>query len=101
ATMWSRLAAGKREGAVQPLLRSVELLRSKAASAADLPGSRRLHADLATAISPELLPVWFDPAAAKDALPAVQQTIRMMAQPRAAGVYVYYATLAIAAGAAS
>jgi hypothetical protein len=42
--------------------------------------------------------VWFDAAAAKTAMPRVEQAIRKMAQPRPAGAYVYYATLAIAAG---
>jgi hypothetical protein len=98
ATMWSRLAAGNREAAVEPYLRSFELLRSKAATSAGLAGSRRLNTDPATAISAELLPVWFDAAAAKAALPGVQTTIRTMAQPRPEGAYVYYATLAIAAG---
>ena len=98
AAMWSRLAAGKREAAVEPYLRCLELLRSKAANATGLPGSRRLVVDAATAISPQLLPVWFDAAAAKESLAGVQQVIRAMGQPRPAGAYVYYATLAVAAG---
>jgi hypothetical protein len=101
ATMWSRIAAGKREAAVEPYLRSFELLRSKAAVSTALPGSRRLSADPVSAISPELMPVWFDAAAAKAALPGVQQMMRTMAQPRPEGAYVYYATLAIAGGEAS
>jgi hypothetical protein len=96
--MWSRLAAARREAAVEPYLRCYELLRSKAAHSTALPGSRRLATDPATAISPELLPVWFDSEAAAAALAQVQQTIRDMPQPRPAGAYVYYATLAIAAG---
>lgn len=98
ATMWSRLAAGKREAAVEPFVRSCELLHSKVASGDPLPGSRRLIIDAATAMSPELPPVWFDPAAAKAALPGVEQAIRAMTQPRPAGPYIYYASLAIAAG---
>jgi hypothetical protein len=101
ATMWSRLAAGRREAGVEPYLRTLEMLRSKVASAAALPGNRRPAADLTTGISPELLPVWFDATAANDALAEVQQAIRVMPQPRPTGVYVYYATLAIAAGQAT
>jgi hypothetical protein len=98
ATMWSRLAAGRREEAVEPYLRCFELLRSGAARSASLPGSRRLQADPATAVSPELVPVWFDAAAASSALPGLQEVIRAMSQPRPQGVYIYYVSLALAAG---
>jgi hypothetical protein len=101
ATMWSRAATGKRETAVEPYLRCYEMLRVRAATSGGLPGARRLQIDPMTAISAELAPVWFDPAAAKNVLPAVQQAIRQMAQPRPEGAYVYYATLAIAASEAS
>ncbi len=98
ALAWSRLASGRREAAVEPLLRTCELLRGGSVQAASLPGERRPLVDPATSLTPELTPVWFDAAAAKEALPAVQQAIRTMTQPRPAGVYVYYATLALAAG---
>jgi hypothetical protein len=98
ATMWSRLAAGKRESAVEPYLRCYELLRSRAAVASALPGQRRTKLDAATAMTPELAPVWFDAAAAKQALPLVEHLIRAIPQPRPPGAYVYYATLAVAAG---
>ncbi len=98
AAMWSRVASGRREAAVEPYLRCYEMLRFRAASGGSLPGSRRLKADPATAISPELAPVWFEAAAAKAALQPVQQVIRDLAQPRPVGAYVYYATLALAAG---
>ena len=98
ATMWSRLASGKRETAVEPYLRCFELLRSKMAVSAALPGNRRLTTDAATGISAEIAPVWFDATAAKSVLPSVQQAIRALTQPRPEGAYVYYATLAIAAG---
>lgn len=97
ATMWSRLAAGKREAAVEPYLRCFELSRAGTARAG-LPGERRLQFDAKTAMSPELLPIWFDPEAAKAALPGVQQAIREMTQPRPEGSYIYYASLALAAG---
>jgi hypothetical protein len=98
AQMWSRLAAGRREAAVEPHLRSYELLRSGAIRAADLPGDRRPAYEPATALSSELTPVWFDADAARAALSDVQRAIRDMTQPRPQGVYVYYATLAFAAG---
>ncbi len=98
ATLWSRLAAGRREAAVEPYLRAVELLRGGKLAVDDVPGDRRLVVDLATGLSSELVPIWHDPAAAKGALAGVQQAIRDMAQPRPAGVYTYYATLALAAG---
>jgi hypothetical protein len=98
AAMWSRLAAGRREAAVEPYLRCFELLRTGQAKSGNLPGSRRLAIDAKTAISPELLPVWFDADAAKAALPGVQLTIRGITQPRPEGAYLYYASLALAAG---
>src|SRR5205807_7500840 len=98
ATMWSRVASGRREAAVEPYLRCYELLRSRIASSGSLPGTRRLKTDSATAISPELAPVWFEREAAKAALQPVQQAIRDLAQPRPVGAYVYYGTLAVAAG---
>jgi hypothetical protein len=101
ATMWSRLAAGQREAAVEPYVRCFELLRSRAAASSKLPGARRLQADPVTGMSPELVPVWFDGEAAKAALPGVQVAVRSMAAPRPEGMYVYYASLAIAAGEAS
>lgn len=98
ATMWSRLAAGQREAAAEPYLRCYELLRGGAARLGNLPGNRRLSLDAKTAISPELLPIWFDVEAAQAALPGVQDAIRGITQPRPEGVYVYYASLALAAG---
>lgn len=98
AAMWSRLATGRWEAAVEPYLRTVELLRGGTLAADEVPGTRRLAVELATGLSSELVPVWHDPAAAKESLSSVQQAIRDMAQPRPAGVYVYYATLALAAG---
>jgi hypothetical protein len=100
ALVWSRLATGKREAAVEPYVRLCELLRGNPNWAADLPGERPVTVDAATALSSGLTPVWFDKQAAAAALPGVEQAIRGMTQPRPAGVYVYYATLALAAGAA-
>jgi hypothetical protein len=98
ATMWSRLAAGRREAAVEPYIRCFELLRSRAATTGDLPGTRRLKVDPASAMSAELIPIWFDAAAAKAALPGLQATIRTLPTPRPEGISIYYASLALAAG---
>ena len=98
AVVWSRLAAGRREAAVEPYVRLCELVRSNPGWMADLPGERRMTIDPATALSNELTPIWFDAQAAAAALGGVEQAIRGMTQPRPAGIYVYYATLALTAG---
>ena len=67
ALMWGRLAAGRREEALEPYLRCVEYLRRMKGSVS-LPGERRLAHDPKTGLSPELLPVWFDERAAQTAL---------------------------------
>lgn len=97
AVMWSRMATGQREAAVEPYLRCLELLKTGAARAGSLPGNRRLEFESQIGISPDLLPVWFDADAAKAALPGVEKAIRGLSQPRAEGAYVYYASLAFAA----
>ena len=96
--VWGRLAAGKREQAVEPLLRCVELLDSGAAEANRLPGSRRLRIDASSPLCGDLPPVWLNPVAVKEALPAVQKLIREPAQRRPSQAYLYYASLASEAG---
>jgi hypothetical protein len=98
ALMWSRLAAGQREAAVEPYLRCFEYLRTARDRGSRLPGQRRMQFDPVTAISPELPPVWFDPQRAKQALPAILAAIRQMQQPRPEGLLIYCGTLALAAG---
>lgn len=98
ATMWSRLAAGKREAAVDPYLRAFELLRAAGDRAVPLPGNRRLQRDPETALSGELAPIWFDAEAARAALPGVLAAAGKMKSPRPEGIRVYYASLALAAG---
>jgi len=97
ALMWGRLAAGRREAALEPYLRCSEYVRRRR-EPVPLPGERRLAFDPPTGLSSELLPVWFDAEAAKAALPAVFQAIGRMQRPRPEGVNIYYATLALAAG---
>lgn len=100
ALMWSRLAVGRREAALQPYLWCLECLRKAASEGRQLalPGARRLQVDLQTGLSPELPPIWFDDEAAARSLSDVGRTISVMAQPRPPATRVYYATLALAAG---
>lgn len=98
SVMWGRIAAGRREEAVESYLACWELLAARKAAASTLPGDRRLRLDIATGLTPELLPVWFNVEAAKRALPAVFRRIGDMPKPRPDGAYIYYATLALAAG---
>jgi hypothetical protein len=98
AVLWSRLDSGQLEQSVEPALRCFELLRSQAATTDDLPGSRRPKFDMNTGLCGELPPIWLDPQAAHEALPEVEATVRAMSQPRPISAYLYYATLAVAAG---
>lgn len=98
ATMWSRIATGRREAALEPYCRCFEYLRTPRDPKNLLPGDRRLQFDPQTAMSASLAPVWFDAAAAKAALPSVYASITAMSRPRPEGAYVYFATLALAAG---
>ncbi len=97
ALMWARLAAGKREAAVEPFLRAYTYLRS-IRGMGELPGERRLRFDAKSALSLTLPPVWFNAEAAKQAVPGVLEALRGMEHPRPEGVFIYYATLASAAG---
>jgi hypothetical protein len=96
--MWGRLAAGRREAAVEPYLRCYWQLRSGAVTSPDAPGQRRLRFDAETALSPELVPVWFDGDAAREAMPGVLRAVAEMKRPCPDGARIYYATLALAAG---
>jgi len=95
--MWARLSRGEREAAVEPYLRCFEMLRSRAAKITSIPGPRRFAVDAKTGFTPELTPVWFDPLAAKSALPQVRETVAALSTPSLAAL-VYAATLAQAAG---
>jgi hypothetical protein len=98
ALMWAHLADGKREAALAPYLRCYEYLRHHPDGARELPGERRLQYDARTGLSSELPAVWFDASAARAAMPNVYETIRSMQRPLPAGVYIYYGSLALAAG---
>lgn len=92
--MWSRLAHGKREDAVEPFLRCVVLIRSGAADETRLPGARRLQIPADGGFCGDLPPVWLDDQAVKEVLPAVQQLVKEMPMPRPPEAYLYYASLA-------
>lgn len=96
--MWSRIATGQREKALIPYFRCYEMLRSVDTSQIPLPGKRRLEFDQDTAITPELLPIWFNTEAAKSALPQVTNALRTLTKPLPDGARIYYATLSLAAG---
>jgi len=96
--VWSRLAAGQREAALEPHLRCLECLRADATLADTLPGSRRPRVDVTTGLTLDLVPVWFDGEAARQALTPVGNVIASMEKPHAAGTRIYFATLALAAG---
>jgi hypothetical protein len=98
ATMWGRLARGKREAAVEPYLRCLELLRSGIAKESQLPGKRRLASGPDVPYCLDLAPLWLDAAEAGKALPGVQEAIKKMASPRPDEAYLYYVSLALAAG---
>jgi len=97
ALMWGRMAAGKREAAVEPLLRCYIYLKKHNGDSGGIPGARKLQCDKGTCIAEELQMVWLDKEAAKAALPKLVPVIRNL-KPPVAGAYLYYATLAFAAG---
>jgi len=96
--MWARLEAGRREEAVEPYLDCYEYLRAVGPARAVLPGKRRPVLDLKTGMTPEIVPVWFDPKAAKAALPKVFEAVGRMKKPLPEAARVYYGTLALSAG---
>lgn len=94
AVMWSRLAVGKRESAVEPFLRAFDLLEGEKLKP-DLPGPRRLQYEAATGLCSELLPIWFDQDAAAKAFAEVSAAAPTL-QVKRHGLYAYAASLAIA-----
>jgi hypothetical protein len=98
ALVWGRLAQHRREAAVEPWLHAYSLLRARVIKLNELPGERRPRIDAATALCWELEPVWFDAAAAGQALPLVVERIKTMEEPVPEGAVLYAASLALAAG---
>ncbi len=98
ALMWSRLAQGQREKALEPYLLALECLRLTPGQSIPLPGERQPKLSVQSGLSSDLLPIWFDPAAAKAALPGVLKALGTVRPPVPPGLDVYAATLALAAG---
>ena len=96
--MWARLEAGRREEAVEPYLDCYEHLRAVGPAKAALPGKRRLALDLKTGMTPDLVPVWFDPKAAAAAMPKVFEAVKRLKKPLPEAARIYYGTLALSAG---
>ncbi|MDA1050039.1 MAG: hypothetical protein O3C40_06115 [Planctomycetota bacterium] len=97
ALMWGRLAVGQREAALAPYLQCYDILARRGKTELPLPGERRLLFDPKTALTSDMTPVWFDTRAARAEMPKVYQVIRGM-KDRPDGVFIYYASLASAAG---
>ncbi|MEK6248391.1 MAG: hypothetical protein N2C12_09445, partial [Planctomycetales bacterium] len=98
ARMWALLDVGRREEALEPFLRCLELLRWNKAISKSLPGERRLKVDSINGFTDALLPTWFDAEMAKAQLPGASDAVKAMESGKPAGVYYYYGTLALAAG---
>ncbi|HEU5118977.1 MAG TPA: hypothetical protein VFT74_20470, partial [Isosphaeraceae bacterium] len=95
---WSRLAQNRRAEALVPYIYAVECLRSDSDHAIPLPGDRQPRVNLATGLSPDLPPVWFDPESAKRALPEVNEALRTVKEPVLPGLVLSVASLALEAG---
>lgn len=100
ALMWARLAEGRREEAVVPYLVAWSQQQRLQAprSPYTLPGPRQLIIEEGTGFCPDLMPVAWQPQAAKDALTDVGVAVGQLPPPWPIAARVYYATLAVAAG---
>jgi hypothetical protein len=96
--MWSLLAHNQRESAVAPYLICLDILQAKENKKLVPPGTRRLPFDPNSGLSAELAPVWFDPAAARAALPDARKVLGGMSKPLPPAAPFYVATLAVTAG---
>ncbi len=95
---WSRLALNRRAEALAPYIYAVECLRSDSDHAIPLPGDRQPRVNLATGLSPDLPPVWFDSESAKRALPEVMEALKTVKEPALPGLVLSAASLALEAG---
>lgn len=98
ALLWSRQAHCQREKALEPFILALDCLRQAPGHSIPLPGDRQPKISMQSGLSDDLLPVWFDPAAAKAALPGVLKAISAIRPPVPPGLYVNAATLALTAG---
>ncbi len=107
-TYLSRMAACQREQAIAPYLlwlsQGTPAAVAASDGAADAKGassSDKIGSDLDAnggLLLPSLLPVAFDSEAAKKALPDLQNAIRQIPLPRHPASYIYFASMAVAAG---
>jgi hypothetical protein len=97
ALMWARLVHQQREAALEPYLICLDIQRLDH-SRAVVPGSRRMHWDSTTGLTPELMPLWFDRTAAASALPRVKEVLTTFTKPVPPGAFVYATALAHTAG---
>ncbi|MEZ6090117.1 MAG: hypothetical protein R3C05_19235 [Pirellulaceae bacterium] len=98
AVMWARLADGDPAAAVAPYLHCYVYLRSVRKLHEEIPGDRKLQFDALSGMTPEIPPLWFDRAAAKQALPELTATIRTLPAPIPLSAKIYFGTMAVAAG---
>ena len=96
--MWARLAKGLRAEALEPYFQCYIYLQSLGKSPVQLPGERRLNWDPETGMTADIPPVWFDSKIAKANLPKVQAVVRALPGTPPAAAFIYYGTLAMAAG---
>ncbi|MEW4455234.1 hypothetical protein AB1L30_21375 [Bremerella sp. JC817] len=97
ATMWGRLANGQREAALEAYFCCIRCLKANRSEPPSLPGPRRLEYDKQTGLSTDLLPLFFDQAAAAEALPKAASVANSLGQKAPEAVNIYMAALAIAA----
>lgn len=98
ALMKGRLAQGRREAAVEPYLRCLAYVWERLEGRPEIPAEQTLPFDAATGVSSELLPIWLNGDAAREALAGVRRAATQFPEPRPEGLRVYFATLALAAG---
>ncbi len=96
ARFWSLLNRGEREAAAIPLLRLIQMRQTEP----QLQGLDQITRLRFTpfGICENLLPVWFNPPAAAEAMKRLQTTLPPLDQDRTPATRVYLNTLAIAAG---
>jgi hypothetical protein len=95
----SRLENGQPEQALEAHLLCLECFRELTKSLQrPRPAWREVQIDPRTGFAKDLLPIWFDAKAAKEAWPGVRKAMDALEKPIPPGVYLYAATLALAAG---
>ncbi len=98
ALMRGRIVGGRREAAVEPYLRCLAYVWNQPGGRPELSIEQRMRIDPQTGLTSELVPVWFDLAAAKAALPGVRQAAARMPEPRPDALRIYFASLLAAVG---